>query len=368
MYKNWFIIAAFFIVIVFVYSVNQVLTPFLIAVFIAYLLNPVTDYLERKKMPRVLAVTLIFSLLSLLCIALLIFFIPLLLKQLGVFAQQLPEVIQWVYSTANATSIMYFDQQLPSIDTNPVKQLLIDNWKKAGSVATQFVGKVGASTIAIVSFVVNLLLIPVVAFYLLRDWWRLSSNAAMIVPIDYRNTVFTLLGQCDEALSAFIRGQLMVMLALGCIYSLGLSLIGLNLALLLGLLAGLASIVPYLGVAVGITSSVLAAYFQFYSFWPVVAVLGVFIVGQILESIVFTPIFVGDKIGLHPVVVIFAIMAGGELAGFTGVLISLPVSAVLVVLAKYLLEQYQTSSLFLSNSERENENTELHLNPSDDTQ
>ena len=348
--EKFIILSAFAASLLFLYSVHGILVPFFIAAFIAYLLKPVADWLEQK-MPRAVAVTLIFLFVIILGFTVLIFVVPVIFKQLGIFIQELPETLNWLYSLANKLSINYLNQELPSFNSSPVQQLVIDNWRRAGVLATQLVGKFGESTINAASFLVNFFLVPVIAFYLLRDWTRLTEKVASVIPLDYRRVTFSLLNECDSALSAFIRGQLMVMLALGCIYSVGLSIIGLKLALLLGMLAGLASIVPYLGVAVGIVSSVIAAYFQFHSVLPVIAVLGVFIVGQILESIVLTPVFVGDKIGLHPVVVIFAIMAGGELAGFTGVLIALPVSAVLVVLAKNVFNRYKSSSLYLSKQE-----------------
>ena len=352
--ENVLLALALLIACLFFYSVNQILAPFLVAIFIAYLLDPVADFLEAKHLPRWLAVSLIFFVLSLFLITALVFVVPLLFKQLAAFIQQLPESLNWIYSQVDHLAIVYFDYTLPQFDVTPMKALLSDNWKEAGSVATQLAAQFGTSTMNIFSFVVNVLLVPVVTFYLLRDWDHLIGKMAALVPDKYKTTTHYLCTSCDEALSAFIRGQLMVMFALGCVYSIGLSLVGLQLALLLGMLAGLASIVPYLGVVVGIVSASLAAYFQFQTFNPVITVLAVFIIGQILESVVFTPIFVGDKIGLHPVVVIFAIMAGGELAGFTGILIALPMSAVLVVLVRYLLQQYKQSCFF--------DNLELGIN------
>ncbi len=166
------------------------------------------------------------------------------------------------------------------------------------------------------------------------------------IPSSFQTQTIVLAGECDQALSAFIRGQLLVMLALGLVYSLGLSFVGLELALLIGMISGLASIVPYLGFIVGIISALVAGFFQFDSFLSLALIVGVYLVGQVLESVVFTPVFVGDKIGMHPVLVIFAIMAGGQLAGFVGVLIALPVSAVLMVLMRHLLAWYRNSYLF----------------------
>ena len=167
-----------------------------------------------------------------------------------------------------------------------------------------------------------------------------------LLPRSIEPTVVDLAAQCDEILGAFIRGQLLVMLALGIVYSTGLKLIGLDLAFILGVIAGLASIVPYMGFIVGIAAASIAAWFQFHELAMLLAVGGVFAVGQLLEGMVLTPLLVGDRIGLHPVAVIFAIMAGGQLAGFSGILLALPVAAVIMVLLRYAHSNYKDSELY----------------------
>jgi predicted PurR-regulated permease PerM len=193
-------------------------------------------------------------------------------------------------------------------------------------------------------------MIPIVAFYLLRDWDNLVARVRDLVPRRWLPTVTTLAGETDQVLAAFIRGQLSVMAALAVIYSLGLWIAGLDLALLIGLLAGLVSFVPYLGFIVGILAASLAVLVQTHELLPLVWILLVFGAGQMLESMWLTPWLVGNQIGLHPVIVIFAILAGGQLFGFVGVLLALPAAAVLAVLARHALRHWLNSRLYLEDA------------------
>ena len=203
------------------------------------------------------------------------------------------------------------------------------------------------SGLALLAWVANLLLIPVVSFYLMRDWDLMVAKLRSLLPRGREGLVVQLFGECHEVLGAFLRGQLLVMLALGVMYATGLMMIGLELGLLIGVLAGLASIVPYLGVVVGLGAAMTAGLFQFgMDVYPLMGIAAVFIVGQMLEGMLLTPLLVGDRIGLHPVAVIFAIMAGGQLFGFTGILLALPVAAVVMVLVRHLHDFYKLSDLY----------------------
>lgn len=199
-----------------------------------------------------------------------------------------------------------------------------------------------------VNWVINLALLPILAFYFLRDWDRLVERGAAVVPRAYIGTVSRLARESNDVLGGFIRGQFLVMLALGAIYATGMSIIGLNLGLLIGIIAGLISFIPYLGATTGIVLALLAAIVQAQGLdlKLLIGVGVVFTVGQLLESYVLTPRIVGDKIGLHPVAVIFAVMAGGQLFGFLGMLLALPVAAVANVLLRYAHEQYTGSDFY----------------------
>ena len=191
------------------------------------------------------------------------------------------------------------------------------------------------------------MLVPVVCFYLLRDWDLIMAKLRTLLPRRREDTVMALMRECHEVIGAFLRGQLLVMLALAVVYSAGLMLVGVELGLLIGVLAGLASIVPYMGFVVGIGAAVIAVLFQFgLELYPLLGVAAVFTVGQMMEGMLLTPLLVGDRIGLHPVAVIFAVLAGGQLFGFTGVLLALPVAAVIMVLLRHVHDLYKLSDLY----------------------
>ena len=207
-------------------------------------------------------------------------------------------------------------------------------------------GYMTRSGMAFLTALGSLALTPVVAFYMMRDWNDIMAGARAMIPRRVEARVVGLARQCDEVLAAFLRGQLLIMFLLGCIYSTGLFLIGLELALLIGILAGLMSIVPYLGFIVGIAAALLTALFQFQDLMSLVYVALVFGFGQLLEGSVLTPWLVGDRIGLHPVAVIFAVLAGGQLFGFTGILLALPLAAVVMVFVRHLHRSYIASGYY----------------------
>ena len=205
---------------------------------------------------------------------------------------------------------------------------------------------VGRSGQLLVGWLTYLLLIPVVTFYLLRDWDHLVAAVRDLLPKRLEPTVVKLAREIDAVLAEFLRGQLTVMLALAVIYTTGLWLVGLELAFFIGMLAGFVSFVPYLGVIVGLVVASFAAFLQFQDVVHIAGVAAVFGVGQLLEGMVLSPLLVGDRIGLHPVAVIFAVMAGGQLFGFFGVLLALPVAAIIVVLLRHSRDEYLQSALY----------------------
>lgn len=198
----------------------------------------------------------------------------------------------------------------------------------------------------------NLVLIPVVAFYLLRDWDIMVDKIRDLLPKRYEATVVKLTKESDLVLGAFLKGQFSVMLALASIYSIGLWIVDLDLALLIGMVAGLISFIPYLGSIVGVAAGCMAAFVQFHEFMSIIPVLVVFGIGQTLEGVLLTPWLVGDKVGLHPVAVIFAVLAGGQLFGFIGILLALPAASVIMVLIRHVHELYKDSQLYSEESEQ----------------
>jgi len=322
-----------------IYLLAPILTPFLVSGLLAYLGNPAVSRLERWHLPRVLAVALVFLLFVVIIVALLFFLIPALQRQVFAFTAKVPDYIDWLQQTGIPHLQALLGMDL-GIDMASMRQKLIDHWRELSNGVGAFFVYLTRSGLSVIGWLANLLLIPVVVFYLLLDWEKLLEHALALVPRRNRDWVAGLAREGDEVLGSFLRGQLLVMLALATVYSVGLTLAGLDLALPIGVLAGLVSFVPYLGFITGLLSAGIAAYLQFHDALSLLWVAGVFLTGQVLESLWLTPRLVGDRIGLHPVAVIFAVMAGGQLFGFTGILLALPAAAVLKVWLRHLHEFY----------------------------
>ncbi|WP_017913802.1 AI-2E family transporter, partial [Xanthomonas sp. SHU 166] len=332
-----------------VWLLAPILTPFVLALLLGWLGDPLVDRLERAGRSRNMAVTLVFVLMVLLLVLALVILVPMLERQIVTFIDVLPQARDWFIGTAIPWAEQKTGLELMGwLDPERLIDWIRGHWQQAGGVAATFFGYLSRSGFAMVTWVVNLVLLPILTFYFLRDWDLLVARVAATIPRNHVGTITRLAQQSNEVLGAFIRGQFLVMLALGVIYAGGLTLVGLKLGLLIGIVAGLISFIPYLGATTGILLAVLAALVQAKGFdLQLLILVGVvFTVGQLLESYVLTPRIVGDKIGLHPVAVIFAVMAGGQLFGFLGMLLALPVAAVANVLLHYLHEQYRQSDLY----------------------
>ena len=269
-----------------------------------------------------------------------------LMSELGSLVRSVPGFIHWLQQTTSPFLIEHFGIDPFDFNLTGLKSQLAENWTSVGNVAQQLISQLTSSGYSIALSLANIALIPVVSFYLMRDWDILVGYMREMLARDIEETVVGLVKECDEVLSAFLRGQMLVMFLLGCVYSLGLMTLGLDLALLIGMIAGLASIVPYLGFFVGIIAASLATIFQFQDFFMLIYVAIIFGFGQALEGMVLTPLLVGDRIGLHPVAVIFAILAGGQLFGFTGILLALPVAAVVMVFMRFMHNRYKKSEYY----------------------
>lgn len=341
-----------------VYLLAPVITPFAISAVLAYLGDPLVDRLEkvslgRWKLGRTMAVSIVFVLmLSILTIVLLIV-VPLLMEQIRTLIHLLPRWIEWFSTTALPWLAGKLGFELKDFDSAHFSQVFKDYWREISSAAFTVMDYVSRGGMAVAALVTNLILIPVVTFYLLRDWDPLIRATRDLLPRNMEAEISRMLTDMDEVLGAFFRGQLMVMLALGLIYSIGLSLVGVELGVLIGMGAGLLSIVPYLGSIIGVLVASGAAIFQFQDAFHLLMVLLVFGVGQTAEGMYLTPKLVGDQIGLHPVTVIFAVLAGGQLFGFLGILLALPVAAALNVLVRNMLQKYRQSELYKLSSDGE---------------
>lgn len=348
---KWQLLALVLLIGGLLYLLAPVLTPFVAAALFAYLGDPLVDRLQARKLSRSTAVGIVFLLMTLAVVGVVLLLVPMLQRQIAHFGERLPVYAEWIENEALPWIEMQTGFGLDFFDTENLAALAKDYWQQAGAVAASAFAQISRSGLAVVAFFVNLALVPVLTFYLLRDWDDLVARVRELLPRRVEPVVSMLARQSDEVLASFLRGQLSVMLALGAIYSLGLWMVGIDLALLIGMLAGLVSFVPYLGMIVGIGAAIIAALVQYGDITHVLLVCAVFTVGQLLESFLLTPWLVGDKIGMHPVAVIFAIMAGGQLFGFLGILLALPVAAVVMVVLRWLHQQYTESSLYAEGAE-----------------
>jgi len=328
------------------YILGPVLTPFTIAALFAYLWDPVVDCLERWRMSRTLAVCLVFAVMFILFVLMLIGLVPFTERQIGHFLAQLPEWINWFQIQASPWLQEHFGVSADVLDSQQVIGVLQEHWKEAGGTVAGVLASVSKSGLALVSWTIHFVVVPVATFYLLRDWDILVGRVHELIPRTIEPTVTRLARESDEVLGAFVRGQLSVMIALGVLYAIALRLVGIDIGPLIGMIAGIISFVPYLGAIIGVGMGVIAALVQYQDWFHVILVMGVFVVGHLIESYVLVPRLVGSKIGLHPVAVIFAVLAGGEIFGFLGVLLALPIASVIMVLLRYAHERYTESNLY----------------------
>jgi predicted PurR-regulated permease PerM len=327
---------------------GPVLMPFVVAAVLAYALSPLVGALQRLfggRLPRLVAVVWVEALFLLLMLALLTLLIPILAHELPRMRDQLPVLIErtqtvvvpWLQAKGipvvlDSASIKSFVLQTFNTSFEEAFKQALTSLRIGGSVALAVIG--------------NLVLIPVVLFYLLLDWQRFVRHVEALVPVPARGAYDRFVLECDDVLGQYLRGQLSVMALLAVYYSVALSAFGLDLALPIGVFTGLAVFVPYVGFGLGLALAVLAGLLQFAPAEALLMVAVVYGLGQVIESFVLTPRLVGERIGLHPLHVIFALMAFGQLFGFVGVLVALPVSAVLLVAIRRLRAQYQVSALY----------------------
>lgn len=330
-----------------IWLLAPVLAPFAFAALLGWMGDPMVDRLERRKVGRNTAVILVFVAIILILVLVLLLLIPILEQQITTLFVSVPSYRDWFLGTLVPWFEQHTGMQLHVwLDTEHMLALLREHWQSAGGFAAVALGYVSRSSFALIGWLVNIALLPVLTFFFLRDWDLIVGRMGSLVPRNHYDTVKRLALESDAVLGGFLRGQLLVMLILGIIYGVGLSLVGLDLGILIGLIGGVLTFVPYLGPASIIVLGGVAALVQFGD-WPHLAgVAVVFTIGQVIESYVLTPKLVGDRIGLHPMAVIFAVMAGGTLFGFLGMLLALPVAAVANVLLRFAQERYRRSGLY----------------------
>jgi predicted PurR-regulated permease PerM len=327
------------------YLLSPILAPFLLAGILAYICDPLVGRLEHHGLARAAGVAIVMTLLLTVLILLVLILVPLIRDESALLAARLPDAI----AIFNENAAPWLKQHLGisiKLNNDFFRRLLTDNWDSAQSIAAHLLESLKIGGVALFGLLANLLLAPVVMFYLLRDWKSLLGRLGRVVPQRWQAKTFALLGDIDKVLAEFLRGQISVMLLLALYYSFCLWLAGIDFALPVGLLTGLLVFVPYLGYACGLVLALLVAILKFAGIEPVIWVLGIYGIGQLLESFILTPYLVGERIGLHPLAVIFALLAFGQLFGFAGILLALPASAALLVGLREVRNLYLASNFY----------------------
>ena len=320
------------------YLLAPILTPFIAAALLAYVGDPLADRLQKFKLPRTLAVVAVFVLTFLTLGLLILLIVPLIRNQVGALLSALPVIGAQVEQVWLPWIAGFLDIELgEDVGIGP---FLARYSEMAGNWGGKVLMGVAESGGALAAAVISLFLVPILTFYMLRDWDLIIARVGALVPISQRDTIFGLVREADDMLGAFLRGQLLVMMALAVIYSAGLGLVGLKFAVAIGVVSGLVSFVPYLGLVFGVLLASLTVVLEPDPLWRLVGVFATFTIAQVIEGSILTPKLVGDRIGLHPVLVIFAVAAGGQLFGFFGILLALPVAAVLSVVVRYAYTTY----------------------------
>ena len=324
---------------------GPVLTPFLIGAILAYLGNPIVVRCARVGMPRVLGTLVAVVVMSLAVLALVFVVVPLVQAEMTMLLRRLPDLVN-LFTAHVAPRLNEYLGISVQFDLATLKELATENIESVRELGGRLLAGVRTGGLVLLSVIVNLALIPVVMFYLLRDWNLLVARIDELIPRRWLPLVRGMATDIDNVLAEFLRGQSLVMLSLAAYYVVALSVVGLKFALPIGILTGLLVFIPYVGFGLGFVLGILAALLQ-WSGWPgFAAVLAVYGIGQLLENYVLIPYLVGDRIGLHPLAVIFALLAFGQLFGFAGVLLALPVSAALLVGLRRLRAAYVESPIY----------------------
>lgn len=320
------------------------LTPFAVAAVFAYVCDPAVNWLVARRLPRPAAVLLVILGLGLLLLLLLLILAPMVYKEGVALAQRLPDLLDLLNTRLRPWLEAQFGIAL-QLDVDALRKWLAGNWDTAQDVLGLVLARAKTSGVAVLGVIGNLFLIPIVMFYLLQEWPRILAYVEESIPRPMHDRTMALVAEVDSVLSEFLRGQLSVMFLLALFYSVGLWLAGLRFALPVGIITGLLVFIPYVGFGTGLLLAVMTALLQ--GGWaPLIGVGVVFAIGQLVESFVLTPYLVGERIGLHPLAVIFALMAFGHLFGFVGMLVALPLSAALLVGMRELRKGYLASHLY----------------------
>ena len=340
----WLIIFALFCVAV--YTLRSVLLPFVAGIVLGYLFDPLASRFEKLGVSRTFATILVFIVVVIVAIPTFIMLFSIVDKQLTIFIEASPVYIS-SFIKRTEPLLLEIHNKLPSLEINSLPEIIKNNLTNGLQFGGNLIKGLINNGFALINLLSLLLITPVVTFYMLRDWDTFVKKVDNLLPRKSKNTIREQFKLIDKALSGFIRGQLSVCLILGAYYSIGLHLVGLELGLLVGFLAGIISFIPYVGSISGFLISIILTLAQFGDFTKIIEVIVVFMLGQFIEGNFLTPKLVGDNIGLHPVWVMFALLAGGVLLGFLGLMIAVPVAAIIGVLTRYAINNYKKSNLYL---------------------
>ena len=347
--RRIFILSGIAVILWVLYLLKPVVLPFVAAFLVAYLFSPLVDKIHKIGLPRWLAISIVFIGIGVLLTLAMWYLVPLVWQQLMYARDSIPAGIHWLNYTFLPWVSQTFSVEPMEIDTQQMSTVVMEYIQtnySADSIQAMLL-KVAQSGLNFIQIGGTVVLIPIIAFYFLLDWDRMLDNMRRLIPRPYEKSTLHIVGECHSVLGAFVKGQFLVMFLLGTVYAVGLQIIGLEIGLIIGMVAGLASIIPYLGFAVGMIAAVIATLFQFGIDWMQLVLVGVvFMVGQAVEGYVLQPFLLGDKIGLSPVAVVFAVLAGAQLAGFLGMLIALPVAAIIVVLLRHARDCYEKSRIY----------------------
>lgn len=344
--KKWvFWIAVIILLVWFLFAIKAILLPFVVGILLAYFLDPAADRLEKWGLSRVSATCVItlgfFCLLGILLVLLL----PPLFDQINGLLTSLPDLIQEGQRLAEQ-QFRRITGQLDAADLQTAKNAVNQVSNEIFQTLTAMTTDMLQSGFALINLISLIVLTPVVAFYLLRDWDRFVAHINSLLPQEHAPVIREQLRKIDETISGFVRGTLNVMLVLSAFYIVSLSLAGLKFAIIIGMIGGFMIIIPYVGTLLSGAAAVGMAMLQFDDPAYIMAVLGIFITGQVLEGYVLTPKLIGEKVGLHPLWLIFGMLAGATLFGFVGVFLAVPVTAIIGVLMRFAIEQYRQSEYY----------------------
>ncbi len=351
------ILAVIVVTLVFIYLSRRVILPFIVAFALAYMLDPLVDKMEGWKISRTFSVVVLLLLSFLSCLGGVLLIFPLFKMQAENLTRNFPHYLEKIQDWVRPIL-----EEVAGLDQAKIQEIFDQGFTAFGELplkiitgATTFLWSSLSGLFNVVLVLVNLVIIPVAMFYLLRDFDEINAKLLNLIPPRLRDKTMDLVKEIDRVLSSFVRGQLMVALLMGVLYCIGLLICGTPMSLLIGMISGLANLIPYLGLAIGFIPAALLTYLHTQELLPILGVAAVFAVVQAIEGMVITPRIVGENIGLHPVAVIFAVLLGGELFGLIGIIIGVPAVAVINVLLKRGIANYQQSPFYSEKHEEPSE-------------